>query len=121
AGTLGQPFLTRTVQKRLAVENKRTLDEPRKKRRRGRVEATITRDSLSGVPEREAVLQLRHAPFTIKKPDILNPVKTPPESIEANGVSVKGESRDGMGAETSFPMMTGGPASAPEEAYEYVG
>jgi hypothetical protein len=84
--TLRQPFLTRAVQNRMTVENKRILDETRKKRRQGRVGATIPRDSRSGIPEREAVLQLRYAPFAIKKPHILNPIKTLSESLAVNVV-----------------------------------
>ena len=41
AETLRQPFLIRVVQNRMTVENKRILDEIRKKRRQGRVEVTI--------------------------------------------------------------------------------
>jgi hypothetical protein len=89
AETLGQPFLIRIVQNRMTVENKRILDEIRKKRCHGWAGVTIPRDSRSGIPEREAVLQLRYAPFTIKRPHILNPVKTLPESITVNVIYVR--------------------------------
>jgi hypothetical protein len=91
AETLGQPFLIRIIQNRMTVENKRILDEIRKRRYQGRAEVTIPRDSRSGIPEREAVLQMRYAPFTIKRPHILNPVKTLPESITVNVIYVKEE------------------------------
>jgi hypothetical protein len=65
----------------MTAGNKRILDEIRKKRCQGRVGVTIPRDSLSGIPEREAMLQLRYAPFAIKRPHMLNPVKTLPESV----------------------------------------
>ncbi|MDR0642942.1 MAG: hypothetical protein LBG07_10835, partial [Treponema sp.] len=45
----------------------------------------------SGIPEREAVLQMRYAPFTIQRPHILNPVKTLPESVDVNVIYVKEE------------------------------
>jgi hypothetical protein len=60
----------------MTVENKRILEETRKKRCQGRVEAAIPRDSRSSIPERDAVLQLRFAPFKIQGPHILNPVTT---------------------------------------------
>jgi hypothetical protein len=41
--------------------------------------------------KREAVLQLRYASFEIKKPHILNSVKTLPDSIEAQVIYVKEE------------------------------
>jgi hypothetical protein len=84
AEELDESFLIRIVQNRMTIENKRILDGIRKKRCQGRVGVTIPRDSRSNIPEREAVLQMRYAPFTIKRPHILNPVKTLPESIEVN-------------------------------------
>jgi hypothetical protein len=88
---LDESFLIRVVQNRMTVGNTRILDEIRKQRCRGKVEVTIPRDSRSGIPEREAVLQLRYAAYSVKRPHILNPVKSLPESIEVNGISVKEE------------------------------
>ena len=45
AERLNQPFLIRAIQNRMTVENKRI----RNRRRRGRVEVTIPRDSRSGI------------------------------------------------------------------------
>jgi hypothetical protein len=46
------------------------------------VVVSIPRDSRSSIPEREAVLHVRYAPFTIKKPYNPAPVKTAAEWIE---------------------------------------
>jgi hypothetical protein len=43
------------------------------------------------IPERETVLQVRYAPFTIKKPYSLAPVKTVAEWIEVNVIYIKEE------------------------------
>jgi hypothetical protein len=66
-------------------------DEIRKKRRQGRVEATIPRDSRSNVPEREAALQVRYAPYAIKRPQLLNKIKTLPDSIAMQVIYVREE------------------------------
>jgi hypothetical protein len=91
AQSLGEPFLIRIVQNRMTVENKRIPGGIRKRRCQGRAGAAIPRDSRRGIPEREAVLQMRYAPFTIKMPQILNPVKTLPEPITADVIYVKEE------------------------------
>jgi hypothetical protein len=85
AQTLKEPILIRIVQNRMTVGNKGILDEIRKKGCQGRVGVTIPGNSRSSIPEREAALQLRYGRFAIKRPHILNPVKTLPESIEASG------------------------------------
>ena len=61
AQSLNEPVLIRIAQNRMTVENKRILDEIRKKRCPGRVTARIPRDSRSGIAERDVVLQLRYA------------------------------------------------------------
>ncbi|MDR2210893.1 MAG: hypothetical protein LBO65_05410, partial [Spirochaetaceae bacterium] len=91
AQDLKDPVLIRIVQNRMTVENKGILDGIRKKRYRGRFEATIPRDSRSSVPEREAVLQVRYAPYAVKRPQILNKVKTLPEAIDMHVVYVREE------------------------------
>ncbi|MDR0629578.1 MAG: IS4 family transposase [Treponema sp.] len=121
AETLRQPFLIRVVQNRMTVENKRVLEEIRKKRCQGRVEVTIPRDSRSGIPEREAVLQLRYASFTIQRPHILKPIKTLPESIEVTVIYVK-EERPPKGKDAiEWFLMTSESVNTSEGAYEYVG
>ncbi|MDR0557687.1 MAG: hypothetical protein LBG43_07480 [Treponema sp.] len=85
-----RPVLTRAVQSLMTAGGKRTPDETRKKRRHERVGAAVPRDSRSGVPEREAASRPRRAPFAIQRARVLNPIKTLPESLSANGVYVKG-------------------------------
>ncbi|MDR3192514.1 MAG: IS4 family transposase [Treponema sp.] len=118
---LEEPFLIRIVQNRMTVENKRILDEIRKKRSQGRVGVSIPRDSRSGIPEREAVLQLRYDRFTVKRPHILNPVKTLPESIEVSVIYVKEEQPPKGKEPVEWFLMTGEEVNSVEEAYEYVG
>jgi hypothetical protein len=65
AETLKQRFLIRIAHNRMTVENRRILDEIREKPCQARVGAAIPRDSRSGIPEREAVLQARYASFTM--------------------------------------------------------
>jgi hypothetical protein len=91
ARDLKELVLIRIVQNRMTVGNKGILDEIRKKRCQGRVAATIPRDSRSGVPEREAVLQVRYAPYAVKRPQILNKVKTLPAAIDMHVVYVREE------------------------------
>ncbi|GHV44607.1 hypothetical protein AGMMS49546_28860 [Spirochaetia bacterium] len=73
------------------MENKRILDEIQKRKCQGRVGVTIPRDSRNSIPEREAVLQLRYAQFAVKRPHILNPVKSLPDSVTMNIIYVKEE------------------------------
>jgi hypothetical protein len=91
AQTLKEPILIRIVQNRMTVGNKQVLDEIRKKGCQGRVEVTIPRDSRSSIPERETVLQVRYATYSVKRPHILNPVKTLPDYIDLQVVYVKEE------------------------------
>jgi hypothetical protein len=91
AEELDESFLIRIVQNRMTAGNKRILDEIRKKWCQGWGGVTIPRDSRSSIPEREAVLQIRYALFTVKRPHILNPVKALPESVEVNVIYVKEE------------------------------
>jgi hypothetical protein len=116
-----ESFLIRIVQNRMTIENKRILDEIRKKRCQGRVGVTIPRDSRSGIPEREAVLRIRYALFTIKRPHILNPVKTLPESVEVNVIYIKEEHPSKGHEPIEWFLMTSEPITTTEEAYKYVG
>jgi hypothetical protein len=121
AGERDEAFLIRIVQNRMTVENRRILDEIRKKRCQGRVGVSIPRDSRSSIPEREAVLQMRYAPFRIKRPQTLNPVKTLPESVEVNVIYVKEEHPPGGHRPVEWFLITNEPVNTVEEAYMYVG
>jgi hypothetical protein len=68
----GRHFLVRIAQNRMTVENGEIPEEIRKTGYKGRIRAKIPRDSRNTVKEREAALQLRYAPYEIKKPQIKN-------------------------------------------------
>jgi hypothetical protein len=91
AQSLNEPVLIRIVQNRMTAENKKILDEIRNGQCQGRIEVTIPRDSRSSIPERKAVLQMRYASYPVKRPHILNPVKTLPDCIEMRVIYVKEE------------------------------
>jgi hypothetical protein len=119
--SLGEALLIRIVQNRITAENKCILDEIRKRRCQGRVGASIPGDSRSGIPGREAVLQIRYAPFEVKRPYILNPVKTLPGTVAMNVIYVKEERPPKGKAPIEWFLATTEPVASPEEAYEYVG
>jgi hypothetical protein len=121
AQSLKEPILIRIVQNRMTVENKRIPDEIRKKRCRGKVEETIPRDSRSSMPEREAVLQLRYASYSVKRPHILNPVKELPDWIELQVIYVREERPPKGKGPIEWFLVTSEPVNTLEEAYEYVG
>jgi hypothetical protein len=68
AESAGHIFLVRAVSNRLTVDNRKIMEEIRKKSCMGRAEATIPRDSRRNIKERESVLQIRHGYFEIKRP-----------------------------------------------------
>ncbi|GHT60214.1 IS4 family transposase [Spirochaetia bacterium] len=121
AASLNEPLLIRIVQNRMTVENKRILDEIQKKKCQGRVGVTIPRDSRNSIPEREAVLQLRYAQFAVKRPHILNPVKSLPDSVTMNIIYVKEEHPPKGNKPIEWFLATTEPVTTPEEAYEKVG
>jgi hypothetical protein len=69
-------FLIRIIQNRMMAGNGRILDEIREKTCAGRINTVIPRDSRRNLKERESVLQVRYAPFEVKKPQIKNANKT---------------------------------------------
>jgi hypothetical protein len=118
---LDEAFLIRIVHNRITEENKRILDEIQKEQCQGRVVVSIPRNSWSNIPEQEAVLHVRYAPFTIKKPYNLAPVKTVAEWIEVNVIYVKEEQSPEGKKPGEWFLMTSEPVNSVEEAYEYVG
>jgi hypothetical protein len=64
----------------MTAGNGRILDETRKRRRGGRVEASLPRDSRSG-----------GASYPVKRPRILNPVKTTLDRTDMSVIYVKEE------------------------------
>jgi hypothetical protein len=121
AVSINKPFLIRIVQNRMTVENKRILDEIKKKRPQGRVGVTIPRDSRNGIPQREAVLQLRYAAFQVKRPHILNPVKTVPGSVDITVIYAKEEHPPKGNKPIEWFLATSESVTSFEEAYRYVG
>jgi hypothetical protein len=91
AQSQNEPVLIRIVRNRMTVENVGILDEIRQKRWQGRVEVTLPQDSLSSIPEREAVLQQRHALYQVKRPHIRNLMRILPDSIDLYRIYVKEE------------------------------
>ena len=121
AEVLDEAILVRIVQNRMTVENNRILDDIKGKPCQGKVEVSIPRDSRSGTPERKAVLQVRYASYSVKRPGILNSVKTLPETIDLQIIYVREENPvKGKGAIEWF-LATSEPVNSVEEACEYVG
>jgi hypothetical protein len=119
--SLNEPLLIRIVQNRMTVENKRILDEIQKRQCQGRVGVTIPRDSRNSIPKREAVSQLRYARFSIKRPHILNPVKTVPDAVDMNVIYVKEEHPPKGTRPIEWFLAITEPVTTPEEAYENAG
>jgi hypothetical protein len=116
----GHLFLIRIAQNRMTMDNKRILDAVRKKHCAGKAEVTIPRDSRRNLKEREAVLQIRHEKFEIKRPQILNKNKTLKDSVTVWVVHAK-EERPPKGAEpVEWFLMTNEPLETAEAAYERV-
>jgi hypothetical protein len=114
-------FLIRIVQNRMTVEHERILDEIRKKPCVGRVNTVIPRDSRRNLKERETVLQIRYAPFEVKKPQILNMNTMLLPSININVIYVKEENPPAGIEPIEWFLMTNEPVGSGEEAYEKVG
>jgi hypothetical protein len=121
AHLLDEPVLIRIVQNRMTAEDERILDEIRRKRCQGRVEVTLPRDSRSSIPEREAVLEMRYASYSVKRPHILNPVKTLPECIAMQVIYVKEEKSPKGKEPIEWFLTTSEPGNSFKEAYEHIG
>jgi hypothetical protein len=117
----GRHFLIRIVHNRMTVENGHILDNIRETPIKGRVKARIPRDSRRNVKEREAVLQVRHTQYEIKKPQIKNKNKALLPSLTVKVIYVK-EERPPKGIEAiEWFLMTNEEAESFEAAYEIVG
>jgi hypothetical protein len=64
---------------------------------------------------------MRYASYQVKRPHILNPVKTLPEFIAMNVIYVKEENPPKGKAPVEWFLATSEPVDTPEGAYEYVG
>jgi hypothetical protein len=108
------------VHNRKTVENTKILDEIRKKRCFGRVKTTVPRNTRAGVKEREATLQIRYETFRIKRPMILNKVKTLKASQEATVIYVREEQQDKAVEPIEWYLLTNEPVEGFDGAYEKV-
>ena len=84
----------------------------------GRVKTVIPRNSSAGVKEREAVLQIRHDRFDIKRPSILNKIKHLKDTHEATVIYVKEEQQDKAVEPVEWFLMTNEKIESVEDAYE---
>jgi hypothetical protein len=116
----GHLFLIRIAQNRMTVDNRRILDAIRKRRCMGKAEVTIPRDSRRNLKERDAVLQIRHERFEVKRPHILNKNKALKDRIAVWVVHAK-EEKPPKGAEpVEWFLMTNEPVETAGAAYERV-
>jgi len=115
-----QLFLIRVAQNRITVDNQKILDMIREKPCIGRVEITIPRDSRKNVKERIGTLQIRCDRFDIKRPSILNKVKTLKNSIEVWVIHAKEENPPDGVEPIEWFLMTNEPVENFESAYERV-
>jgi hypothetical protein len=122
AGRKGRAFPTRIVQNRKTVENEKVLGEIRAKPCLGRGKTKIPRNSRAGVKEREAVPQIRHANFEVKRPQILNKNKELKETQGLNVICAREEQKGkGAGPEPAeWFLMANEPVENIETAYEKV-
>jgi hypothetical protein len=119
----GQPFLIRIVQNRKTVENTKILDEIKKEPCVGKVKVTIPRNSRRNLKEREAVLQIRHHCFEVKRPLNLNKVKHLQAAHKINVIYVQEEqlgleSADKAAEPIEWFLMTNEPVEDADAAYE---
>jgi len=83
----------------------------------GRVKTVIPRNSRAGVKEREAVLQIRHDRFQIKRPSILNKIKHLKDTQEATVIYVREEEQQDKAVEpVEWFLMTNKKIESVEDA-----
>jgi hypothetical protein len=113
-----QSFLIRVVQNRKTIENTKILDEIREKPCVGRIKTMLPRNSAKGLKEREAILQIRHCSFVIKRPQILNKVKHLQAAHEVHVIYIQEEQQDQSIEPIEWFLMTNEPVENAESAYE---
>jgi hypothetical protein len=96
------------------------MDEIRQQPCAGRVRVTIPRDSRRNVKEREAVLQVRYGQFQIRRPAILNKIKTLKGSVEVSVIYASEETAGADGEPVAWFLMTNGAVDSFESAYDKV-
>ncbi|GMO25233.1 MAG: hypothetical protein Pg6A_12530 [Termitinemataceae bacterium] len=111
-------FLVRICENRITAENRKIPDEIRGKEVKGRQKARIPRDTRRGLKERGVILQIRHAAFEIKKPQIKNKNKELPPSLKANVIHVTEESPPEGVEPIEWFLMANEEVTGAEGAYE---
>jgi len=120
AETSGRLFLIRAVRNRMTVDNRKIMDDIRKKGCMGKVSITVPRDSRRNIKEREGLLQIRYSRFEIRRPIRLNSNKSLKESLEVWVVYAK-EERPPKGVEPiEWFLITNEPIQTVDAAYERV-
>jgi len=115
----GRAFLIRIARNRKTAGNEKILDAIRAKPCMGRVKTAVPRNSRAGVKEREAVLQIRHDRFQIKRPSILNKIKHLKDTQEATVIYVREEGQQDKAAEpVEWFLMANKKIESVEGAYE---
>ena len=116
----GLPFLIRIVHNRKTTENEKVLEAMKKKPCMGEIQTIIPRNSRKGLKERETVLQIRYAGIGIKRPLILNKIKTLKAVQEVNVIYVS-EEQDNKDIEPiEWFLITNEQVQTVDEAYEKV-
>jgi hypothetical protein len=118
-----QPFLIRIAQNRKTIENTKILDEIKEKPCVGKVKVMLPRNSRKSLKEREAVLQIRHHCFEVKRPLILNKVKHLQAAHKVNVIYVHEEQSGLKSADKAVEpiewfLMTNEPVEDAQSAYE---
>jgi hypothetical protein len=83
----------------------------------GRVEVRLP----PGQPEREEVLQIRYASYSVTRPQILDQVKALPDKRAMQVIYVKEEKPPTGKEPIAWFLATREPVNRVKEAYEYVG
>jgi hypothetical protein len=119
-GSKGHLFLIRVAQNRITMDNQRIRDAIQKKRCMGKAEITIPRDSRKNVKERKGTLQIRYGQFDVKRPLILNKIKSLKDSIEVWVIHAKEENPPKGMEPIEWFLMTNEPVQDIKTAYERV-
>ena len=116
----GHLFLIRVNHNRITGDNRKVRDAIRKKRRMGKVEVTIPRDSRKNLKERDAVLQIRHDYFEIKRPEKLDKNKALKDFVGVWVIHAKEENPPEGAEPIEWFLMTNEPVETVDAAYEQV-
>jgi hypothetical protein len=88
-------YLIRVAQNRMTQDNKKVLDEMRKKEKEGTITIRVPRNAKNNTKEREAELEIRYGKFKIKRPKRKNRNESLEEGLDIWVVYAKEEERKG--------------------------